>query len=584
MIFDNWTIQINHPTAGLHTASNTIADNLVFSSTKNEEQRFFRTVQDQELRFIGADYEFLKAIDESGDRCEETTITFSSGTFSRTYLLSIVGAAFKNDLKEVILKPGVDDKYSCVVKSWEDEISIFDSPRIEVSLYYGIEVELNSQSYSNIADFPGIITPAPPPTTDATDPAWILLTLDATESSGFWSGNVTYARQKKVTDCVDGSPVAPPGNGWQLRTDDCAGSGTSTYTKTVPYVLDEEEEYINTDTRKRQYRKIPGYDLDELTGLDIDNGVSLMTVLSSWYNSKCGGVVVSDLFDFNAPGTAPSNDVYDQAENCANTLIFQISDIKRPDATENAKSGNITPKKILEGIWAQFQAIWWIDSDGDLRIEHNSILSTVSFMDLTSTHAEQIKGLNNYSSIQGDLPRNQTFDSSESYGHQDFTGTPLNYPNSCSEGADKYTTPWVTDMGSILVNPSLASDSGFVVVSALKDGSDYYVDTEEGEISGLQILNGAFSWANLQAVYHQHHRPFLTGVMNTRDHTFESAKKFKRQSLSIIMGLTDYLAFLVAIENPEADSGVTTQIGVGEVETARYDTKNQTLTLTLLHD
>lgn len=584
MIFDNWTIEIEHPSGGVHTASNTIADNLIFVSTKNDDQQFFRTLIDQTLTFIGPDYDYLKAIEAGPDKCEPITITFSTTDFSRTYLLSLVGTRFNDDLKEISLKPRIDDKYSCVLDSWEDEISIFGNDRIAVQTYYDVEIELNTQSYSGISDFPGIVLPAPPPTVDALDSAWTLLVLDTSVSGGFWSGNVTYARQKRTTTCIGGVPSPPQGNGWGLSSDDCAIDNTSTYTKPVPYVLDQSETYTDSDTQKRIYRSIPGYNSDDEIGVIIDNGVLLTDVLSSWYSTVCGGDVVSDLLNINPPGTHPSNAVYDQKVNMANVTIFQRSDVKRPAAFEDAKIGNISPKDILSGLWSQNQIIWWINNDGDLRLEHNSILYGGAFTDLTATHAEEIRGLNVYESIQDDLPRNQKFSFDESYGQADFEGTPLNYPNSCSGGEEKFPVPWSTDIGSVLVNTEIASDSGFMLVSVLLDKTEYYVDTETGAATNRQIINGHFAFANLQEVYHQHDRPFINGVINSTNHTFLSAKKFKRQPLSVIIGLESYKLFLEAIEDPEADNDIISQIGQGVLQSASYDLKNQTLSLTLMHD
>lgn len=580
MIFEDWTISLSHPTAGVHVCNETFAANLVFSSTRDDEQLFFRTLLDQEFTFCGADFTYLNDIQNGADRCDPITLTVTKDTFSRSYIISLVGSDFDEDLEQVALKPRIDDRYQCILDNWEDQVNIFTTPSTDVGLYQGT-VEIDQV---NIVALPDINNP-PPPSNDPTDPNWQVLILDASFALSTWAGTITYVRQTVVTDCSGGVPVAPVGSGWTLRVDDCSATNTSTYSKEVPLISDPEEEYIGTSTRRRDYKLVPGFDADTETVTEIDNGRSLMLVLQNWYGSTCSGNVVTDLFNYNAPGTAPSNAVYDQAINVANLIVFQRSDVKNPDAFQNATQGNISPKDILEGLWNEFNAFWWIDDSNNLRIEHISILATSNAFDLTATHADEIKGTNKYGSIQDDFPRNQVFTHDEDYGLRDFEGDPLNYPNACSVGEDTFPVPWSTDVNSILSNPNVASNQGFVMVAAVEDSGDYYLPTEAGAITAAELLNGHLAWANLQAVYHQHRRPFLTGTMNNSSHTFTSARPGKEQiPVEVIYSLSDYETFLNTLENPLANSGVTTGLGLGEVDRADYDVKNQTLTLILLHD
>ena len=580
MILPDWTIQLSHPTAGGHAASNTIADNIIFVSSKEGKQQFFRTLVDQQLAFTGDDYDYLKAIEDGADRCDEITITFTNGAFSRSYLISVTGAKFNTDLSQVSLKPRIDDRNGCFLDSWDDKFSIFTTfPSIDVTTYQG-EIEIVSIMFTNLAD---INTP-PAPTTDATDTNWQVLSLDALFGLTTWAGTIRYVRAIITTTCSLGVPVAPIGTGWTLRVDDCGGAGTAQYSKKVPLIRDPNQEYIATNIERNIYNVVPGYNEDSGTSIAIDNGRRLFLLMQNRYASECGGDVVSDLFTYNAPETNPTNAVYDQKSNVASLIIYQRSDVKRPNAFQDATQGEISMKEILEGLWSQHRAIWWIDASGDLRIEHESILDGSSAFDFTATHTEQIRGKNTYESLQDDFPRNQRTSFDESYGQQDFEGTALNYPNACSSGEEAEKMPWSTDVNMILATPDVASDAGFVMIAAILDGSDYYLPTEAGAITGKELLNGHLAISNLQEVYHQHRRPFISGLMHGGAHTFTSKKKSKAQEVSVIMSLTDYATFLTAIENPEADSDVTTELGVGEVAAATYDTKNQTLAIQINHD
>jgi len=54
-----------------------------------------------------------------------------------------------------------------------------------------------------------------------------------------------------------------------------------------------------------------------------------------------------------------------------NTLIEQRSDTKDPDATNKAHIGLISLNKIMEDLRAMFKVKWFIDDDGNFRIEHD---------------------------------------------------------------------------------------------------------------------------------------------------------------------------------------------------------------------
>lgn len=580
LIFSDWTIELNHPTEGLHTASNTIAENLVFTGTKEDKQEFIRALLDVTFLFQGDDYDYIKAIKDGADPCEETTITVSTTGYSWEGLLPITNAKYNDDLKNVSIKPILNDRYRCFNDKWEDSFSIFGATTaLEVSFFQG-EIE---RERKNFLSLPDINTP-PEPTNDPTDPNWQIFETEASYNvlSMDWSGFVTYVRQVTTTTCSMGSPVAPAGSGWSLRVDDCAGTGTATYSKKAPLVLDPNERYVDEDDEKHIFYIVPGYNATDEIALTMDNGRSLTQVLQSQL-TPCGLTLVSDFLTVNEPGTAPSNDVYDQKANVANLIIFQRSDVKNPDAFQNATKAETTLKDIIESLVVTFDVFWWIDADDNFRIEHVSAKSTSEYLDLSSIYADELRGTNIYETSQGDYPRRQKYAWDESYNNRDFDGRDITYSNACSDGSETFQAKWSTDVNSIYSTDE-ASNAGFVLVAAVVDGSDYYIPSEEGVLTGEEIINGHLAWSNLHPTYHTYNRPFATGTMNGSAKTFDSVKKSTKQVVSVNrFSIADFAALVSRLENPTLDSAMTTPVGTGEVQSFSYDVKNQTLTLTLNH-
>lgn len=580
MIFDDWTISLNHPTAGAHSAINTIAENLVFSGQKEEEQEFIRALLDIAFTFRGADYTYLKSIKDGVDSCEDTTITVTHSDYTWEGILPLLDAEYNDDLKEVTITPNVNDRYRCFNDRYEDTFSIFSATTaLEVAFFQG-EIERERINFLSLAD---IDTP-PDPTNDPTDPNWQIYETEASynELSEDWSGFVTYIRQVTTTTCSGGVPVAPAGAGWSLRVDDCSGSGTATYSKKAPLVLDPDERYVDETDERHIFYLVPGYDANADLALTMDNGRSLTQVLQVQANT-CGLTVVSDLLNINPPGTAPSNDVYAQKANVADLIIFQRSDVKNPDASQNATKAEMTLKQILEGLTATLDVFWWIDGSDNLRIEHISAKSVALYLDLATTHADQLAGTGIFVSEQTDYPRRQQFSWDESYNHRDFEGQDITFANACAKDSEIIQAEWSTDVNSIY-STDQASNAGFVLVAAVQDGSDYYIPSEAGALTGEEIINGHLAWANLHPVYHTYERPFLSGRMNSGTVTFDSARRGDRQVVSVTgISISTFAGFVERLEDPTLDSGVSTTLGTGEVVAFEYDVANQTLTLTLLH-
>jgi hypothetical protein len=303
---------------------------------------------DQEIIFRGADFDWIKAIDDSEDRCEDIKMTVGNGSLELVYYLPLPGAKFDVDLKEVPMKAKINDAYRCILDSWEDEFNLLD---------YGDPVTITTYVVRGVLEYE-TVTPSvligtggvtideylgspDLPTNDPTDTNWIPFIISFNDPfTGVWEGFITYVREVTTTTCVAGVPVPPAFSGaWSLRSNDCGTLGTAIYSFLVP--LGQPVEQISTDIIRYTRYRLPGL---------IDNGRRLFDVLQQRLDETCDIDVKSRLFTRNVAGLPVySNSVYDQKQNIEHLIIFQRSDIKRPDASINATKGMTTIRTYWKG-------------------------------------------------------------------------------------------------------------------------------------------------------------------------------------------------------------------------------------------
>lgn len=573
MILTGWTIELTHD-ATTYTATDVVGEDLVFVDKQDEDQLFFRRELNQPITFRCADFDWLYAIEQGADRCLPITCTITGpSSFSFEGIINLSRNSTKWDVSNsrVTVQVEPKDDYSCVIDKLNDEKNIigFGTSRAVKSLLGELEENLVA-----VVSAPNYTTGLPDPTVDPTDTNWGIKSLDVTETGGVWNGTVTYVRIKIETTCLGGSPVAPPGSGWTLRIDDCAGTGTATYSKPASLALTSTSE--TTDDLEQPVVQ-QEYTIAGVTEgiVEIDNGVLLSDVLD-FLITGCGYKVVSDFFDINPLGTAPSNAAYTAAGNfLTNLMIWQASDVRAAyvDAAQNATIGKMKLSDLLNDLQKIFRVYWWIDGIS-LRIEHESWFNQSNGLDLSAD--PQQAGTYQYERIDEDFPREQQFSWRYSLRNQYFEGSPLVYENACSDGVEENTVRlFVTDMNTLLSDETAGSDEGFVLGAAVFFEGAYYLLSDDND--GIELVNGHLSWYNLHQNYHQHRRPFLAGEMNGAAHTFTTAKRTKRQQVRANISTAQYVAF-------DPDTLTRSLIGWGEhTSEIRYSAKNCELSLTLLH-
>lgn len=292
-------------------------------------------------------------------------------------------------------------------------------------------------------------------------------------------------------------------------------------------------------------------------------------------------------------------------------------------------SGLVGPNRLnfedIELIWAtMFEAYWFIDSDGCMRVEHISwFKQNATTYDSTSLANKKFNEANNkYSYKQDEMYENETFKfgfnasafngscENSNYFPGTFNGyNKIVYSGSCINlGTEKiYTLPKVeTDMeiidsagsfsfdnynnegifmcsiGSWGTESTICTTGGYTVKAA--DGNMHF--TLLNTILGTNVLyipdgayfNAHLQWYYLIRTYLKDNRILKTGLNGTYTLTFtDNTKRIKVQK--------NIKLLLCCDDSFDANRAkIITELGVGEIESATFNTKFNRISITAHHE
>jgi hypothetical protein len=496
------------------------------------------------------------------------------------------------------------DDYYCLEEIWDEVFNFFqfNPDRYEVEGDFGVTYGEVSGQICHDPQVDGFNYPMPPGGDD-----YNALTSYTMSNMGAWpvcmppgdfygvTIDYTWITQALVVPCVGGAPYSPPiGTDWNLVADECATAGTATF----------ERKPVTRIVYEKLFAEIGGDDIDipggwfgfdqvyndtvksekafPIIGETFPNGVLFNDFLINFLGIKCGLTVISDFFNINPDATAPANTPYQYAANLHDLVIFQKSDVKRPNDAEPAWKMEMTFKEFLEAIKYMFNIRWKIEGT-DFRIEHISYWQNANGLDFTaSPHDNKILGRHFYEyEASRFATKKESFFFMEA-GNIDFIGAPITY-NCLGTSEKSYNVDFVTTDVEF-INSSDAdtddqvSDEGIVIMATYNIEGTRYLNVETGALSGDSAYNGHLSWANLHDRYHRHGREFLNGTMNEQDETFETAIRKKKQE--------EVLTVLCCAEIQTFDPSdlIKTQIDWGEVKKATWSGKTGAFKVQLLHD
>ncbi len=414
-----------------------------------------------------------------------------------------------------------------------------------------------------------------------------IITYDNNTSTQSGTVTTTWVREKVRTNCLNGTPVPPPGDGWILYEFNCSIGSL--------WVRPPLEINFDADGKYKQLKFVNGRYLNDV----------IKYLVGDWQNqicfSTCKYKVKSNFFgiDPDANPNPTNNIAYQKAvQRCWHLVIHHITDIARWDlgqpatlnyVDESKRPQFITLKKLLNDLKVMFNVHWLIDESTQpptLRIEHYSYFKKNFMLDLVldsvdgkTKYYNYTNGLHKYTYNKENLPKKEFFKfmyPTDIAFNGDFDGFPIEYNENCSSSQDEtlQCELFTTNVNHIISNSDKFEGSeGYVLIESNGNGHFMY---DGGLISHKPKLNGFLSFANLHYNFHRHGRPQRDGKINSLQQQFKSYKKQKVQKLRIPFCCNDIIQF-----NPT--DLVKTQLGWGDVNDAVYSEPSEVLELELHH-
>lgn len=353
-----------------------------------------------------------------------------------------------------------------------------------------------------------------------------------------------------------------------------------------PYTcIEDNDDEINVlDAGLQTYTINYSYSQDFDT---IDNGMKLQNVLQYLLDQACPEsnlTIVSDFFQWNAENITNINYVTGVFNKYRNLILFQKSDIKRPNASNNATKAETSFKKLLEDVLNIFNCGYKIIGNA-FRIEHISWFETDLGLNLVQEkNLKLLRGTRKYGFNTTKIPKRETFSFMDAR-YIDFVGKDIVYNNNCTINSELNkieikVNNISTDIRHVIeqgyIEDTDVSDSGFVLVAC---STQFNIYEEPGILTGLSFgrPNNILSWAHLHRDLWKYGRVFSVGAMNNNDTTefFSSIPKIKQDNFDCFLNCSEIKYF-------DPLDKIKGMIGWGFVNTAQLKLAQCAIELDLL--
>jgi hypothetical protein len=291
------------------------------------------------------------------------------------------------------------------------------------------------------------------------------------------------------------------------------------------------------------------------------SGMELKSSLTRILSVSCpdfAGLVKSSLLFNDTPEagkTLPNG--YPQNNALHIKYLIEMSDFRKPNASEQATKGITTWKQVIEYICQKHYAMWCIDSDGNLRIEHESYyLSTEFGLDISATN-HTLK----YAYLSNDKPNRLYLSESQGW-NEDFEKIEVLFGTVPALNGMKESTKTIslstiyTDIDGLNSHLSEISNDGFVLVDAMLGAVVKNTGFKSGE-TGLQ--NAALSNANCLNTYYRYNAYQQNYKIGGKDVTAISLKRQKTQKFTF---QSDTI--------PDCTKLLVTKLGAGVITSLSY--------------
>lgn len=566
----------------------------------NDGRLDYDTTMPSTITITGEAYQKMLKIEQSIYRCEYATITVKRACYNEinqiSYIPFFTGRLSNNsgdwDLDKCTLKIKVDSikPNQCFEDNKSNEIDLL----FEITDRYIVKlnspgVEVETVEYTRTSDLSGgdCTTPYWEGVGNPMDGGWIYYEWTAVENRAFVPSHcdmtTKWAREVVTLPC--GTPS--PGPEWILVEDLCP-TGTQKWARPARRygcIFISPDDLGASILTTSYICKVVGLNEGDSV-IQIDNGLKMEDVVDTFMEQFCPDYsFVSNFLQIHPEIVSDTNYVTGQPSKTNHLLLFQKSDVKRPNVSNDATKALMSFETLFNFFVEAYNMRWKIEGT-TIRFEHVSYFTKDSGFDLTlPKYADFVKAIRHYSYDNTQIPSREEYKWMEA-GVGDFQGVPIIYDecqtqvsrsNKKTHALDKFTT----DIELCLSNPdsdsSNVSDDGFVVIACNEIAGELYVITEASILTtGSHAMNNSLAWAQLHRDYHKYDRPLKHGNMNNVDTTFFSVKPTKKGEKITIPLCCDDL-FL-----PE--NTIKTALGIGIVDKASYSFRDNTLSLELLYD
>ena len=561
-----------------------LQQDIIIQYIKENGQFFFRHRIKNDITLHGDDFHTFFDIQNGPNRCLPIGVTIKK-RFDDSIVFTgethLNNAKFNQDQCVLTLKIESHDLYSELTRIWNVETNLLDgTTKTPITtqyqtvtgspsdLEYGQVVQTLSIAFPGTMQFPN--TTWPP-----ANEGWVIL-YDSVEIIDGLVGGGGITAKRTTFFGREFSTTSPPDStegGWRPITLGYYRDFPSVLKSSVSELVtfgDAPNEWFYEKFTK-EYSWIPK---DYPT---MANGVTLKRCLEKLLTDTSISVK-SNFFDINASGASPSNAAYDNVWY-DKVIVFQRSDIKKPNAAQPATKMGATFSTFWAQLQAQYNVIMYLEGS-TLVIEHMSFRDDLpDGTDWTIEDPISLKGTNEYDYSGGKYPRQEGFYHegegvalSKKFQGQTFARVDVIYDTSaenCAYPFDEAETivadKTCNDIASIVASPDSFSDNGFVFVATNAQGSDFVVSGANNYLQAPDWLVRLQMWG----------RPFAYSV-NALGFAIQSTIRRKTQS-----------EFAVSLDDPTQFNELYLQksgLGWGEVDTAEYSFLKCELKLKLKHD
>lgn len=292
--------------------------------------------------------------------------------------------------------------------------------------------------------------------------------------------------------------------------------------------------------------------------------------------------VVSDFFSINPVGDIDYADYYLPIANYSQLVLAPLSEIQEPVPSNRAVKEFVSLDNLMADLNVLFDVYWFIDSNFQLRIEHSVFFEKDLGLDLTNPiYSKYLVGSNKISYNLDDFPKYETFRiaNSKQYCRISYFGCGEINKN---KNEITYETGTInTDYYDIRYNGGGSDSSGLFLFACYQSLGIFRM--RENALGQNYLLQAPL----LVEYFKRYNRP-------SNNNSFEYYQsEIDLQTIEINQG--SFLAYSIKptkiqedISFPiccdvefDASKKITTSIGVGYLDSAKYDMRNSTLKLKL---